>query len=152
MDEEATVRDRARLLRRSQALSVAFSRRVGRKILLLVDDTKALFNPYTRDRIPHISKVFVVFDEVTLLDITGMHDRTVIEGRYLRSNTANGSLRFIELESDVELTQFVSSDWDYSLSPVSDQEVERVFCEFLQVFPEYDPDDTAGYRAEVDFG
>ncbi len=144
MDEETTVRDRARLLRRSQALSVAFSRHVGRSILLLVDDTKALFNPYTRDRIPHVSKVFVVFDEVTLLDVTGKHDRGVIEGRYLRSNTANGSFRLLELSSDDELAQFVSTDWDYTLSPVSDEEIESVFREFLQAFPEYGPEEMAG--------
>lgn len=139
MDEENIVRERARVLRRSQALSVAFSRRLERRILLVVDDSKALFNHYTRDCIDHILKVFVVFDDATLLDVTGRHDRGVIEGRYLRSNTADGSYRFIELKGEAQLASFVSTDWDYALSPVSDMEIDAAFCDFLRTYPEYEP-------------
>jgi hypothetical protein len=143
MDEENILRERARLLRRSQALSVAFSRRLGRGILLVVDDSKALFNPYTRDRILHILKVFVVVDDLTLLDITGKHDRCAIEGRYLRSNAANGSFRFIELTSEAQLAPFVSKDWDYTLNPISETEIDTAFCEFLQAYPEYGAEELA---------
>lgn len=139
MDDGSIVRERARSLRRSQALSVAFSRRWERRILLVVDDSKATFNPYTRDRIDHILKVFVVADDTTLLDMTGMHDRGTIEGRYLRSNTDNGSCRFIELEGEAQLASFVSVDWDYPLSPVSDLDIDAAFCEFLEAFPDYGP-------------
>lgn len=139
MDEDSIVLERARALRRSQALSVAFSRRLERPILLVVDDSKSLFNHYTRDSIDHVLKVFVVFDDATLLDVTGRHDRGVIEGRYLRSNTNDGSYRFIELKGEAQLAPFVSTDWDYALSPVSDLEIDAAFCEFTQTYPEYGP-------------
>jgi hypothetical protein len=141
MDEGSVVRERARLLRRSQALSVAFARRFQRRILLVVDDTKALFNPYTRDHIDHIVKVFVVVDDATLLDVTGKHDRVFVEGRYLRSNASAGSYRLIDLRGEEQLASFVSSDWDYSLSPVSETEIDAAFYDFLERFPEYERQD-----------
>jgi hypothetical protein len=139
MDEEAIAGERARLLRRSQALSVAFSRRLERRILLVVDESRALFNSYTRDHIAHILKVFVVIDDTTLLDVTGRHDRGVIEGRYLRSNASEGTYGFIEVKGEAQLAAFVSTDWDYVLSPVSDVEIDAVFREFLETYPEYGP-------------
>lgn len=136
MDKHSPDLEKARFLRRSQALSVAFSRRFQCDILLVVDDSKAIWNPYTRDRIDHVVKVFVVFDDATLLDISGIHERRVIDSRYLRSNTGAGSYRLIALGGERQLEQFVSTDWDYPLSPVSDQEIEDVFAEFSERFPD----------------
>jgi hypothetical protein len=136
MDELSPELEKFRLLRRSQALSIAFSRRFGRGILLLVDDDKALYNPYTRDRIDHVVKVFVVVDDVMLLDISGMHDRMTFDTRYLRTNATTGSYRFIPLAGESQLGQFVSPDWDYPLSPIDDDEIDAVFVDFSERFPD----------------
>lgn len=136
MDKEISGLERALLLRRSQCLSVAAARRLDLKIVLVVDDAKALFDPYTRDRMEHVLHVFAVGDGKAI-DAQGVHDVEVIEARYLRANQPNSTIRLISLSGEQQLNSFVSPSWDYSLSPVSDEEIDAVWSDFLNEYPGY---------------
>jgi serine/threonine protein phosphatase 1 len=110
-------------LRQNHLLAVGAARKLNWSILLVIDDAKALFNPYTRDRIDQIVAIFAVVDDEHYVDMTGLHQRSAVEARYMRSNDSTSQVRLLRLNEEQQLAQFVAEDWDYPLSPYTDSEV-----------------------------
>lgn len=120
---------RVRLIRRSHALAVALNRSLSTQIVLVVDDGNTIRNPYTRDAIPQVIHVLARLADGGFVDGDGSHDQQSIEGRFLRRNDGSGQYRMITLNDELALQAFVSHDWDYVLSPLSDDEIGAALLE-----------------------
>jgi hypothetical protein len=110
-------------LRASHALSVALARRDGCSIVLVVDDARGIYNPYERDMIPHVERIFAKVSDQYLLDSTGLHDISVVETNFLQGNEPERAYRIITLDGELALSQFVGDDWDHRLFPLNDDEI-----------------------------
>lgn len=136
MDDGQLAFAAASRLRQNHLLAVGAARELNWSIVLVIDDAKALFNPYTRDRIDQIVAIFAVVDEETFVDMTGLHHRAAVEARYMRANDSTSQVRLLLLNEEQQLAQFVAEDWDYPLSPYTDGEVVAAYASFIGAFPD----------------
>lgn len=75
--------------------------------------------------IPHVERIFAKRDDGVLVDNCGVQDMRVVETAYLQVNDPERSYRFIVLESEAGLSQFVGDNWDYRLLPLSEDEIAQ---------------------------
>jgi hypothetical protein len=110
-------------LKASHALAVGLHRRDKASIVLVIDDSQTLHNPYARDVSFHITSVLAKSGEGIYADIDGTCHEDDIEARYLHRNDGL-RYRLVTIETEQALSPFVSRDWDYPLSPLTLDEIE----------------------------
>lgn len=110
-------------LKASHALAVGLHRREQSSIVLVIDDSQTLHNPYARDVSFHITAILAKGVDGIYVDIDGACQEVDIEARYLRRNDGR-EFRMVTLENEHALSPFVSDDWDYQLSPLTVDDIE----------------------------
>ncbi len=122
VDAMDTALAQALRLKASHALAVGLHRRDGAAIVLIVDDSRNVHNPYAREVSIHIGAILARTGDGIYVDLDGLCGQVDVDARYLRRNDG-ADLRVIILDSEHALSPFVSTDWDFQLSPLSEAEI-----------------------------
>jgi hypothetical protein len=115
--------EQALRLKSCQALAIGLHRRNAASIVLIIDDSRNIPNPYTRDVSMFITAILAQTSDGLYVDVDGTCSADDIDARYLRRNDGR-QFRLITLKNEAALSPFTSPDWDYQLRPLTDAEIE----------------------------
>jgi hypothetical protein len=110
-------------LRSCQALAIGLHRRNSASIVLIIDDSRNIPKPYTRDISMFITTILAQTSDGLYVDVDGTCSANDVDARYLRRNDGS-QFRLIKLANESALAPFTSTDWDYQLRPLTDAEIE----------------------------
>jgi hypothetical protein len=109
-------------LRSCQALAIGLHRRNSASIVLIIDDSRNIPKPYTRDISMFITAILAQTSDGLYVDVDGICNADDVDARYLRRNDGS-QFRLVSLKNEAALAPFTSTDWDYQLRPLTDAEI-----------------------------
>jgi hypothetical protein len=110
-------------LKSCHALAIGLYRRNAASIVLIIDDSRNIPKPYTRDVSMFITAILAQTSDGLYVDVDGTCSADDVDARYLRRNDGS-QFRLIKLANELALAPFTSTDWDYQLRPLTEAEIE----------------------------